>query len=222
MREAGVAGDGFPDVVWWEVMTGVLLPCGCICGEGFADFGLGKGGGGISESVSGETEAFSESVASMATAPGGCEFPCVVETCSMVRFPDDRCCSSASSVRAWAFNVGVVPVFLRCGLVIGDCRTFGLALTFAAFVFRTFFARSFALPASCAAEGPLSKSISPGELVFAAPNLWSYGAAPSFCACNAGDVNGLKYAPGTVYCVSMGNVGSSGVTAGETSGVNDS
>jgi hypothetical protein len=43
-----------------------------------------------------------------------------------------------------------------------------------------------------------SRSIRPGELVDADPCLLSYAATVSFWACRAGDVRGLKYAPGTV------------------------
>ena len=65
ISEAGVAGDGFP--VGREAKAGATVgvepPCGWRYGEGFAERGFGRGGGGISDSVSGETELFSESVA---------------------------------------------------------------------------------------------------------------------------------------------------------------
>lgn len=61
ISEAGVAGEGFPvgRGVALEAMIGVEPPCGWMQGEGFADRGFGRGGGGISDSLSGETELFS-------------------------------------------------------------------------------------------------------------------------------------------------------------------
>jgi hypothetical protein len=60
----------------------------------------------------------------------------------------------------------------------------------------------------------------PGEFVEVLLGRWSYACEGSFCAWSAGDVRGLKYAPGTVKEVSTGKLGSNGVTAGETRGVN--
>lgn len=64
INEAGVAGDGFPvgRGAAAGAMLGVGPPFGWRYGEGFADRGFGRGGGGISDSVSGETELFSESI----------------------------------------------------------------------------------------------------------------------------------------------------------------
>lgn len=61
MSEAGVAGDGLPGRV---ANVGPIfgVPCGPRAGEGLADRGFGRGGGGISDKASGETESFSESV----------------------------------------------------------------------------------------------------------------------------------------------------------------
>lgn len=82
---------------------------------------------------------------------------------------------------------------------------------------RTFFERS---PALVGAGGD-SMSISIGEFVACVECLPSNEASGSFCACNAGEVKGEKYAPGTVYWVSTGKCESRGVTAGDTNGVND-
>lgn len=205
-------------------MVGVALFCGCIHGEGFADLVLGKGGGGISDNASGETESFSESV-----IPAVDEFDAnpLGSVCRV--FFEGRACGSAglsacsvSSLKVWAFMSGVAPVFFRCGFVMGDFPTLALFLVFAALVFLPFFAKS---PETGPDEGGwlASKSIPSGELVVVAvaDRPRSNMAMGSDWACSAGEVSGLKYALGTVKAWSMGNWLSRGVTAGDTKGVND-
>jgi hypothetical protein len=147
----------------------VALFCGCIHGEGFADLVFGKGGGGISDSASGETESFSESV-----IPVVDEFEAnpLGSICRV--FFEGRACGSAglsacsvSSLNVWAFMSGVAPVFLRCGFVMGDLPTLALALVFAGLVFLPFFAMSLATGPDDGG-GLASKSIPSGELVVVA------------------------------------------------------
>lgn len=143
--------------------------CGCKAGEGFADLVFGRGGGGISDSASGETESFSESVIPVVDE---LEANPLVSICRV--FFEGRGCVSAglsacsvSSLKVWAFMSGVAPVFFRCGFVMGDFPTLALALVFAAVVFRPFFAKSFGTgPVDGGA--PASKSIPSGELVVVA------------------------------------------------------
>lgn len=99
---------------------------------------------------------------------------------------------------------------------MGDCRTFAF-LGRVVLLLRTFLERS---PGFVGAGGD-SISMSTGEFVAWVERLPSNEASGSFCACNAGDVKGLKYAPGTVYWLSTGKCESRGVTAGDTRGVND-
>jgi hypothetical protein len=111
--------------------------------------------------------------------------------------------------------MGVVAVLRLCGLDSGDCLTPDF-LALDTFPFRTFLDKSTEL------EGAAldSSSISTGEFVVVEPGcLCSKLGSESFWACRAGEVRGLKYAPGTVYCASTGKWASRGVTAGETSGV---
>lgn len=147
-------------------MVGVALVCGCILGEGFADLVFGKGGGGISESASGETESFSESV-----IPVVDEFDAnpLGSLCRV--FFEGRACGSAGlsacsvrSLNVWAFMSGVAPVFFLCGFVMGDFPTLALALVFAALVFLPFFAKSLET-GPVDGGGWASKSIPSGELV---------------------------------------------------------
>lgn len=69
-------------------------------GDCLAERGGGIGGGGISESASGDTEAFSESSVDVAEIDLG------LGGCSKVSATD-----SASSLSAWALIMGVEPVF---------------------------------------------------------------------------------------------------------------
>lgn len=100
------------------------------------------------------------------------------------------------------------------GLLIGDCRTERVLRGFCCNAFLLgFLERITELPG---AEW-LSRLRSIGE--FVDPECrWSYAEACSFCACRAGELKGLKYAPGTVYS-GMLKCASRGVTAGDTSGV---
>lgn len=117
-------------------MNGDLLDC----------FGCGRGGGGISERFSGETDAFSDSSLLMGAGKA-------VEGNIWSR-P-----SSFTSRRAWETIFGVAVVFLRWGFEMGDCRTLLFAFALEALVLRAFFARS--TTGSCVA---VSTSISAGEL----------------------------------------------------------
>lgn len=109
---------------------------------------------------------------------------------------------SASSLKR-AFIRGVDPVFFRCGFVIGDLPTLVFALAFAALFFLAFLATSPALPAEFA-DVFASRSMPSGELVVVPARPRSNMAIGSGCACNAGEVSGLKYALGTVNGCSMG------------------
>lgn len=147
-------------------MVGVALLCGCMHGEGFADLVFGKGGGGISDSASGETESFSESV-----IPALDEFEATPLGSVCRVFFEGRACGSAglsacsvSSLKVWAFMSGVAPVFFRCGFVMGDFPTLVLARVFAALVFLPFFAKSLET-GPVDGGGLASKSIPSGELV---------------------------------------------------------
>jgi hypothetical protein len=98
--------------------------------------------------------------------------------------------------------VGVVAVLRRSGFEIGDCFTPpALALALDAF-FRIFLVRSPGAGLGIAGAAEESNSISTGELVVTLPCNWSNMARGSVCACRAGDVNGLKYAPDTANCES--------------------
>jgi hypothetical protein len=157
-------------------------------GDGLADRGLGIGGGGISIiklslRASGDTELLcSESVV-----------PAVDED-EVGKAGNGSCCCSCSaastnSLRTCSLRTGVVVCFRRCGFVIGDCRTPGLAL------FVAFFLGFFTLSAEFVI-GPdpteVPPSILTGELVVTVPCLCSKEAMLSFWACNAGEVSGLK------------------------------
>lgn len=184
-------------------------------GDGLADLGLGIGGGGMSINVlswsaSGDTEL----VCSESVVPG-------VADDDVGSAGNGSCCCSCSaastnSLSTCSFMSGVEAVFFRCGLVIGDCRT--LDFPFLGALFLAFFVVS-AEPVMKPPRGELSMLSFTG-LVVIERCVCSYDTMLSFCACNAGDVKGLKYAPGTVNWASIGKCVSSGVTAGDTSGVN--
>lgn len=215
MREAGVAGDGLPGrLVNAGPIFGVPLLCGWRAGEGLADRGFGRGGGGMSDKASGETESFSESVMPAADELEALLLGSVRRACF-----DRGCWSSADSASSLkrAFMRGVDPVFFRCGFVMGDLPTLAFALVFAVLVFLAFLATSPAFAAGVFA----SRSMPSGELVVVLARLRSNIAIGSGWACNAGEVSGLKYAFGTENGCSMGKWLSKGVTAGETSGVKD-
>jgi hypothetical protein len=152
-----------------------------------ADLDFGIGGGGISISAlswraSGDTELlWSESV-----VPGVAD----AEVGSAGK--GSCCCScsaaSTSSLSTCSFSSGVVVVFRRCGLVIGDWRT--LALPLLAAFFLPFLVLSPELGIR-PERGELSISSFTGLAVIE-PCLCSNDTTLSFCACNAGDVRGLK------------------------------
>lgn len=108
--------------------------------------------------------------------------------------------------------IGVDTIFFRWGFTMGDWRTLGF-LALATLLLRALLARSIEVGGGTI----VSRSISWGEFVVLV--LPPKPRRVSFCACKAGDVRGLKYAPGTVNCVSTGKWASKGVTAGDTSGV---
>lgn len=115
----------------------------------------------MSDKASGETESFSESVMPAADELealllGSVRRACFARGCWG---PAD----SVSSVNR-AFKSGVDPVFLRCGFVMGDFPTLGLALTLAALVFLDFLAVSAALVGGAEGGFP-SRSMPSGELV---------------------------------------------------------
>lgn len=66
------------------------------------------GGGGISDRASGETDAFSESSVDVPEAG--------------VVFAALSAVDSASSLKIWAFMIGVEAVFRLCAFTIGDWR----------------------------------------------------------------------------------------------------
>lgn len=77
-----------------------------------------------------------------------------------------------SSLSTWAFKLGVVAVFFRCGFAMGDCLMLDdLALALAAF-FRIFLARSPGAEFCGVFVDTLeSSSMSTGELVVTGPCL---------------------------------------------------
>lgn len=164
------------------------------------------GGGGMSERFSGDTDPFS-SDSSVAMFVGivsrDRSSPPLVIFVSVI------------SLKTWDTKAGFDAVFRRCGFDIGDCRTPLFRLDLAALFFRVFFDKSDALLWLAGRSGFGTS----GEFVEVLFALCSYPVAGSVCACSAGEVRGLKYAPGTVYAASTGKLGSRGVTAGETSGV---
>lgn len=105
------------------------------------------------------------------------------------------------------------PFFPFRGLTIGDCRTPRTLRGFGGAFLLDFLDKITEL---AGAEWE-SKFISIGE--FVVPEcLDSYTVDCSFCACRAGELRGLKYAPGIVYSGIL-KCASRGVTAGETNGV---
>lgn len=109
---------------------------------------------------------------------------------------DWSCCCSAfstNSLSIWAFRTGVVVVFRRCGFVIGDWRTPAFPLFAAPFlVFLTVSAGVRPSTGVFLDSWSMLLLMSRGELMLAEPSLLSNAAMGSFCACNAGEVRGLK------------------------------
>ena len=103
---------------------------------------------------------------------------------------------------------------------MGDFPTLALFRVFAAALFFGFLTVSPELGAGFGGTLVSDSSLS-GELEVVADIPMSNRIIESDWACSAGEVRGLKYALGTAKCWSMGNWLSSGVTAGETSGVKD-
>ena len=117
------------------------------------------------------------------------------------------------SMRVWAEIVAEEPFLRLLGLTIGDCRTLRVVRGFCKDFLLVFLEREIELAgAECE-----SRFMSMGEFVDP-DSRWSYIDGCSFCACRAGELKGLKYAPGTVYSGIL-KWASRGVTAGETSGV---
>lgn len=142
---------------------------------------------------SGETEASSEP--SVDDAGRGS-----IEDCTIL--------PSSTSVRTCDTSAGLGPVFFRMGFEMGELLTFDLALAFAALFFRAFFDRSSPVPWLTGGWGSraIALSIAAGECSIGELFewvLWSYADELSPCARKAGDVRGLKYAPGTVKPASI-------------------
>jgi hypothetical protein len=118
---------------------------------------------------------------------------------------------SSTSLSTWDTMAGLGPALRRSGFEMGELLIPDFPLALAAFGLRVFLTRSRLL-----LGGGGSRSISTGELLEWL--LGSYADELSW-AWSAGEVRGLKYAPGTVNVSFMLKWGSSGVTAGDTSGV---
>ena len=99
---------------------------------------------------------------------------------------------SIISSRAWATTE---PLFDRFGLTIGDCLTARVARGFDSAFLLAFLDKAPELfEADCE-----STLMSMGELVVA-DSIWSKAdVCCSVCARSAGELRGLKYAPGIVY-----------------------
>jgi hypothetical protein len=113
--------------------------------------------------------------------------------------------------------------FLRvCGFIEGDCRIVRDGVLAEPVGFRFIFLAFAAADAFEFPDKSMFKSI--GDVVGGVSELGALVYTGlcwfEFCASSAGDVSGLKYAPGTVYS-GIENCDSNGVTAGETSGVKD-
>lgn len=103
---------------------------------------------------------------------------------------------------------------------MGDCFTPDRTLALATLL-RSFLVKSagVALGMDDSAAGP--RSISTGDDELVGPRKGSNMERESFWECRAGEVSGLKYAAEAANADSVENCVSSGVTAGDTSGVND-
>lgn len=175
-----------------------------MAGEGVTEAGLG--GGPISERGSGEMESVSElSRLSRASIP-------------LNRLP--RASSNKSDTSFGGIKEETVA-FRFPGLTMGDWRMrTGAAERGAPLLLPLSF-----LP-DCSSEAKadsssMSMSILTGDAPAELPEVagyWGRGCGWP-CAVNAGDVKGLKYAPGTVVMSRERKWTSWGVTAGETSGV---
>lgn len=199
ISEAGVAGEP-------RTRACARLPALCDRVEGDlpAEFSIGRGGGAMSDKCSGEIEPFSESSV------------LAVDRDELVPFERSSWGFDGSSMspKVWG-GIAVLEIFFPLlGFTIGDCLTLRA-------LGRCCFWADFLLCFLCGNEpfAPerVSRLVSIGELVVSECR-WSYTEVCSFCACKAGELKGLKYAPGTVYS-GIVKCASSGVTAGETSGV---
>lgn len=198
INEAGVAGE--PSAA--KRSAALEFFCAGIYGDRPADDGAGSGGGAINDRCSGDIEPFSDSSV------------LAVEWDELFGFEPATVGFEGSRIspRAWAGIFVVEPFLLLRGLVMGDCWTFRAPRPFGG-GFLPALERMVVLGG---AELE-SRFISTGELVVfecirSKVEVWS------LCAWRAGELRGLKYAPGTVYS-GMLKCASRGVTAGETSGV---
>jgi hypothetical protein len=197
INEAGVAGE--PSA---KRSAAIEFFCAGIYGDLLADDGGGAGGGAINDRCSGDIEPFSDSSV------------LAVEWDELFGFERATLGFEGSRIspRAWAGMFVVEPFFPLRGLVMGDCWTFRAPRPFCG-GFLPVLERMVVLGG---AELE-SRFISTGELVVfecirSKVKVWS------LCAWRAGELRGLKYAPGTVYS-GMLKCASRGVTAGDTSGV---
>ena len=187
-----------------------------MAGDCVLEFGLG--GGRITDSDKGSGEIDSASELSCAR-PG---FRPITDA-GWLGMVMDLCESlSVPETSFVGITLDIAPPLFRRALEMGDCLT---RVAFATdrgpgfeILFLSFFAGSPVDPSNMSTSGSI------GEVAAGLAGCRGFEVTALCelrCASSIGDVRGLKYAPGTVNSGGIWKLVSWGVTAGDTSGVND-